>query len=121
MKVGSAVRAVAALVVAVASLRAEYRAARGEPGTGLGLPLGAQTCSAYRAEVLRLHQLGIGREEFKELVPERVWRLGQSLQHERAETAYDGLAEGCGLVDELLGCSRAECDFFLIISSYRRW
>jgi hypothetical protein len=65
VKVGSAVLAVAALVVAVASLRAA-RVSQAQAGDYLG----AQTCSANRAEVLRLRQLGIGREEFKELVPE---------------------------------------------------
>jgi hypothetical protein len=53
--------------------------------------------------VLRLHQLGIGREEFKELVPERVWQLGQALQPRARRDRLDSVAEGCGSVDELLG------------------
>lgn len=79
VKDGSAGLAVAALVIAVASLRAAYRVTGVRQAQARDY-LGAQTCSANLAEVRRLHQLGIGREEFKALIPERVWQLGQSLQ-----------------------------------------
>lgn len=100
-QVGSAALAAAALVISLASVRAAHRAVRVSQAQGWEY-LGAQTCSAYRQEMLRLHHLGMGREEIKEWFRKEAGGQYNPYNHEGAATAYDAFAEGCGSVDELL-------------------
>jgi hypothetical protein len=93
--------ALVSLAVSFGSLRVARKAVR-VTQTQAWDYLGGQQCAAYRTEVLRLYELGLGREEIKEWF--RKERGGQEnpYSHEGHETAYDAFAEGCGSVDELL-------------------
>jgi len=100
-QVGSVALAMAALVVSLASLRAAHRAVRVSQAQAWDY-LGAQTCSAYRQEILRLHDLGMGREEIKEWFRKEAGGQYNPFSHEGTVTAYESFADSCGSVDELL-------------------
>jgi hypothetical protein len=97
----SAGLALVSLAVSLGSLSVARRAVRASQVQAWDY-LGGQQCSAYRTEVLRLYELGLGREEIKEWFRKESGGRDNPYSHEGAETAYDALAEGCGSVDELL-------------------
>jgi hypothetical protein len=90
-QIGSAALAVAALVVSLASVRTAHRALQVSQAQAWDY-LGAQVCSAYRQEVLRLHDLGMGREEIKEWFRKESGGQNNPFSHEGAMTAYDACA-----------------------------
>ena len=97
----SAALALVSLAVSLGSLTVARKAVRASQAQAWDY-LGGQQCSAYRTEVLRLYELGLGSEEIKEWFRKESGGQDNPYSHEGAETAYDSFAEGCGGVDELL-------------------
>lgn len=93
--------AIAALAVSLGSLFVARKAVR-VTQTQAWDYLGAQQCTSYRTEVIRLHELGMGREEIKEWFRKEKGGQENPFSNEGHPTAYDAFADGCGTVDELL-------------------
>jgi len=93
--------ALASLAVSFGSLAVARKAVRVNQAQAWDY-LGGQQCAAYRTEVLRLYELGLGPEEIKGWFRKERGGEENPHSHEGHETAYDAFAEGCGSVDELL-------------------